>query len=88
MHEDTRKCALLTFPQIHREYGLGVRTLQREAARGSFPVYAAGTAWPRVLRVEFEDWLRSTRIPAGTGARIGAVLGEARPFGAGEEAVS
>ena len=62
MQRDAPKSELLTFPQLRREYGIGIRTLQREGASGSFPVYSAGTAWPRVLRSEFEEWLRSTRI--------------------------
>ncbi len=54
---------LLTFPDIRREYGIGLQTLRREGARGSFAVYEAGTPCrPRVKRAEFEAWLRSTRI--------------------------
>ena len=53
---------LITLPEIHRIYGIGIRALRRAAARGDFPVYMAGTSWPRVLRREFEEWLSSTRI--------------------------
>ena len=53
---------LLTLPAISRIYGVGVRALRRAAARGDFPIYTVGTAWPRALRSEFEEYLRSTRI--------------------------
>ena len=66
MQEQAPRRELLTLPQLRREYGLGMRTLRREAERGSFPVYSAGTKWPRVRRSEFEAWLRSTRIREGT----------------------
>ncbi len=69
MGRDTAKSELLTFPQLRREYGIGIRSLRREADRGSFPVYSAGTSWPRVLRIEFERWLRSTQIRATSHAR-------------------
>ena len=64
MGEETRGSGstLLTFAALRRQYGLGDRTLKREAAAGSFPVYRAGTAWPRVRRSEFEAWLDSTRV--------------------------
>ena len=54
----------LTIPALAREYRIGVKTLRREAKRGSFPVYLVGTRWPRVRRIEFERWVRSTRAPA------------------------
>ena len=60
---------LLTLPEAHRCYGIGLKTLRREAARGSFPVYAAGTHWPRVRRSEFDAWLRSTRVRVSDHAR-------------------
>ena len=53
---------LLTLPEISRVYGVGIKALRRAAARGDFPVYSVGTSWPRALRSEFEDYLRSTRI--------------------------
>ena len=62
MEEQAPRKELLTFPQLRRRYGLGLRTLRREAARGAFPVYRAGTKWPRVLREEFESWLQSTQV--------------------------
>ena len=63
MGRNSGKTALLSFPQIRREYGLGLTTVRREAARGSFPVYQAGTPHrPRVRRDEFESWLASTLI--------------------------
>ncbi len=55
---------LLSFPEIRRLYGIGLATLKRAAAQGSFPVYEAGTPYrPRVRRSEFEEWLSTTRIP-------------------------
>ncbi len=59
--KDTTGRELLTLPQIHRRYGLGLRTLRRAAASGAFPLYMAGTTWPRARREEFEAWLESTR---------------------------
>ena len=61
--------SLLTLPEVHREFGIGLRTLRREAAKGSFPTYSAGTAWPRVRRSEFERWLSSTRVASTTHAK-------------------
>lgn len=55
--------ALLTLPEAHRRYGIGLTNLRAAARRGEFPLYAAGTNWPRVRLDEFEAWLRSTRIP-------------------------
>ena len=55
-------CELLTIPELHRVYRLGLKALRRAAARGDFPVYLAGTSWPRVRRAEFEAWLASTRL--------------------------
>ena len=69
MSKEGGKSKLLTFPQLRREYGLGLRTLRREAAQGAFPLYWAGTKWPRVLRAEFESWLRSTRMEPAELAR-------------------
>ncbi len=54
---------LLTIPALAREYGIGVKTIRREAKRGSFPVYWVGTRRPRVRRHEFERWIRSTQTP-------------------------
>ncbi len=54
---------LLTLPALAREYGIGVKTIRREAKRGSFPVYSVGTCRLRVRRHEFERWVRSTRAP-------------------------
>jgi hypothetical protein len=54
---------LLTLPQLNRETGIGLRTLRRALASGDLPAYSAGTAWPRVLRSEFDSWLASTRLP-------------------------
>ncbi len=54
---------LLTLPALAREYGIGVKTIRREAKRGSLPVYSVGTCRPRVWREEFERWVRSTRAP-------------------------
>ena len=59
-----RQRELITLPDVNRIYGIGIRALRRAAARGDFPVYTAGTAWPRVLRREIEEWIRSTRISA------------------------
>ena len=58
---------LLTLPQIHRLYGIGLKSLRRAAARGAFPVYSADTSWPRVKRSDFEQWLESTRINPSNG---------------------
>ncbi len=61
---DRRSTELLSFPEIQRRYGIGLVTLKREASRGSFPVYEAGTPRrPRVRRSEFEEWVSTTRIP-------------------------
>ena len=56
---------LLTIPALAREYGIGVKTIRREAKRGSLPVYSVGTCRPRARRHEFERWVRSTRTPVG-----------------------
>ena len=52
-----------TLPQAARLFGIGVRRLRRKADEGAFPLYSAGSAWPRVKFTEVESWLRSTRIP-------------------------
>lgn len=67
---------LLTLPAAHRRYGIGLRTLRREASRGSFPTYSVGTSWPRVLRTDLERWIRSTRVTATSHAtaRVEEVL--------------
>jgi len=67
---------LLTLPALAREYGINVKTIRREAKRGSFPVYLAGTSWPRVWRRDFERWIRSTRAPVSQHAarRLAEVL--------------
>ena len=57
-----RQTELLTLPAISRIYGVGYKALRRAAARGDFPIYTAGTSWPRAMRSEFEVWLRSTQI--------------------------
>ena len=63
MERNRSKLPWLTFPEIRRQYGIGLQTLRREAARGSFAVYESGTPKrPRVCRAEFEAWLSSTRI--------------------------
>ena len=54
---------LLTLPGVSRTYGIGIKAIRRAAERGEFPVYAAGTAWPRVRRSEIETWIASTRLP-------------------------
>lgn len=70
MERNSPKSPFLTIPQIRREYGIGLETLRREAARGSFPVYEAGTPRRhRVRRDEFEAWLSSTRLPVVTEAK-------------------
>ena len=53
---------LLTIPELHRLYKIGVHSLRRAAASGAFPIYGAGTNWPRARQSEFEDWLASTQI--------------------------
>ena len=60
---DSNPNELLTLPALARKYGIGVKTIRREAKRGSFPVYSVGTCRIRVRRHEFERWIRSTRTP-------------------------
>ena len=61
-HSTTRSTEFLTLPAIAREYRIGLRALRRAVARGGFPIYSAGTSWPRVRRADFERWLESTRL--------------------------
>ena len=83
---------LLTIPALAREYGIGERTLRREAKRGAFPTYHVGTCWPRVRRRDFERWIGSTRAPVSCHAlrrleevlereRSSGALGDRRPAG-------
>ena len=62
MERNARDRELLTFPALRRQYLIGLHTIRQQAARGAFPVYTAGTSWPRVERGDFERWLRSTRV--------------------------
>ena len=64
--QNGRQTELLTLPAISRIYGVGVKALRRAAARGDIKTYAVGTAWPRALRREIEEWIRSTRIGVST----------------------
>ena len=52
-----------TLPDVSRRYGISLRRVRREAARGSFSVYLAGGGRRYVCFIEFESWLRSTRAP-------------------------
>jgi len=55
-----------TLREVARRFGIGLKTVRREARWGSFPVYSVGTGWPRAKFSEFEAWLRTTRIrPTG-----------------------
>ena len=62
---DSNPNELLAISALAREYGIGVKTIRREAKRGSLPVYSVGTCRPRARRHEFERWVRSTRTPVG-----------------------
>ena len=75
---------LLTIPALAREYGIGEKTIRREAKRGSFPGYLVGTCWPRVRRRDFERWIASTRAPVSRHAarRLEEVLERERSAGA------
>ncbi len=75
---------LLTIPALAREYGIGEKTIRREAKRGSFPGYLVGTCWPRVRRRDFERWIGSTRAPVSQHAvrRLEEVLERERSRGA------
>ncbi len=75
---------LLTIPALAREYGIGEKTIRREAKRGSFPGYLVGTCWPRVRRREFERWIGSTRAPVSRHAvrRLEEVLEREQSSGA------
>ena len=59
----------ITLPEASRRYGIGVKTLRRQARLGEFATYSVGTAWPRVRRAEFEAWVRSTQTVPGERAR-------------------
>ena len=60
---DSNPNELLAISALAGEYGIGVKTIRREAKRGSLPVYSVGTCRPRARRHEFERWVRSTRAP-------------------------
>ena len=57
---DSDRSELLTLPELNRRYGVGLHSLRRAATQGAFPLYSAGTAWPRVRLADFERWLEST----------------------------
>lgn len=61
-----------TLPEVARRYGLGVKVVRRAAKAAAFPVYTAGTTWPRVRFAEFEAWLKSTRVRIGHRAKARA----------------
>ncbi len=75
---------LLTIPALARAYGIGEKTIRREAKRGSFPRCLVGTCWPRVRRRDFERWIGSTRAPVSRHAvrRLEEVLERERSSGA------
>ncbi len=81
---------LLTIPALAREYGIGEKTIRREAKRGSFPGYLVGTCWPRVRRRDFERWIGSTRAPVSRHAvrRLEEVLERERSSRASEAGAS